>query len=134
VKLRSEGRDFPLLDWDQVRELRRRGFDIGAHGVTHANLGLALDAEREVSESVERVAAETGDSVQTFAYPYGGPEHRSEAAARAVQSAGCLAAFAMDVGVVGPDSDCWALPRLSFTRTWPFAWAYQVDRAFSLGS
>ena len=130
VSLRCEGREFPLLDWEQVRELRRSGFDIGAHGTTHANLGLSADAEREIVESVDRVAAETGTAPLTFAYPYGRAEHRSEETRRALEKAGCVAAFTTELGAARPDSDVWALPRVGFTRSWPFAWAYQADRAF----
>ena len=41
---RVEGRAAPLLDWDDVRSWCRAGFDVGAHGASHANLGLASEA------------------------------------------------------------------------------------------
>ncbi len=130
VRLRSHGRDVPLLNWDQARQLRRRGFDLGAHGLSHANLALAVDVEREVCASVKRVAAEVDSPVETFAYPYGRPEQRSDLAIRAVEAAGCRGAYTSELGVVRPDSDIWALPRMGLTRGWGFACAYQTDRAF----
>jgi peptidoglycan/xylan/chitin deacetylase (PgdA/CDA1 family) len=132
VPVRREGRDAPLLDWDGVRALRRHGFDVGGHGATHANLGLAEagEIEREVRGSVERVAAEVDAPVELFAYPYGGPEHRCAAALAAVRAAGCRAAFTTDGGVIAPGADPFALPRIGFTRAAAAACAYQVDRAF----
>jgi peptidoglycan/xylan/chitin deacetylase (PgdA/CDA1 family) len=128
--LRREGRDAPLLDWDGVRALARRGFDVGAHGRTHAHLGLAVDAAAEVRSSVERIAEELGSPPALFAYPYGGPEHRCEAAVRAIREAGCRAAFTTDLGAVRPGCDRWSLPRTGLTRAQGFACAYQLDLAF----
>jgi peptidoglycan/xylan/chitin deacetylase (PgdA/CDA1 family) len=128
--LRREGREVPMLDWDGVRRLRDLGFEIGAHGRSHANLGLAPDAAAEVRASVERIAAELGDLPALFAYPYGGGEHRSEAAIRAVREAGCQAAFTTELGAVRPQCDRFALPRAGLTRGLGFACAYQIDLAF----
>jgi hypothetical protein len=132
VPLRREGRDAPLLDWDQLREWRRRGFDLGGHGANHVNLGLAdaAEVEREVMRSFERIAAETGSEVGLFAYPYGGPEHRNSAAVEALRKAGCRAAFTTEPGVVLPGGDRYALPRLSYTRAASFACAHQTEMAF----
>ena len=133
VSLRSEGRAAPMLDWSQVRTLRSFGFDICAHGRTHANLGLLPpdEAEREVGQSIHKVAEETDQVVETFAYPYGGLEHRSEAAIRAVERAGCRAAFTTDWGAVSAASNPLALPRSGFTRPWRFVWAHQIDSTLS---
>jgi peptidoglycan/xylan/chitin deacetylase (PgdA/CDA1 family) len=135
VSLRIEERDAPLLTWDQVRELRRRGFDIGSHGHTHANLGLvdAAQAEREVRASVEQISAEIDAPVEIFAYPYGGPEHRCSASVEAVQRAGVEGAFSTEIGTLTPDADRFALPRVGFTRPQAFVCAYHTDRAFRAG-
>jgi peptidoglycan/xylan/chitin deacetylase (PgdA/CDA1 family) len=129
TRLRREERDAPMLDWDDVRDLCRRGFDAGAHGASHANLGLSSNAAEEIQSSVTRVAEETGCTPELFAYPYGGPEHRCEDAIRAVREAGCRAAFTTDVGVIGPGADPWTLPRAGLTRSLAFACAYQMDLA-----
>lgn len=135
VPLRAEERDAPLLDWGQVRELRRRGFDIGSHGHTHANLGLADPAlaEREVRVSVERISAEIDAPVEIFAYPYGGPEHRCSASVEAVRRAGVGGAFTTELGTLTPEADRFALPRLGFTRPQGFVCAYHTERAFQAG-
>jgi peptidoglycan/xylan/chitin deacetylase (PgdA/CDA1 family) len=130
--LKRESRDVPLLDWSQLREWRRRGFDVGAHGASHANLGLAdtRESEREVRESVDRISAEVDAPVTLFAYPYGGPEHRNPAAVDAIERAGCEAAFTTELGIVVPESGRYALPRVGLGGAAGFVCAYQTDRAF----
>lgn len=130
--LRREGRDAALLDWEGVRELRKRGFDVGAHGAGHVNLGLAsdLEVEREVRTSIEAVAARIDARVESFAYPYGGPEHRSASAMRAVASAGCRVAFTTEIGVVSASCEPLALPRVGLIGGGALACTYRIDQAF----
>jgi peptidoglycan/xylan/chitin deacetylase (PgdA/CDA1 family) len=127
--LQREGRDFPLLDWDEARELRRRGIELGAHGASHANLGLLANEEfeREIEGSVEEIAAQIDAPVETFAYPYGGPEHRTPAAASAIARSGCRVAFTTDAGTVGTESDPWNLPRRGLGRAAACLCAQRID-------
>jgi peptidoglycan/xylan/chitin deacetylase (PgdA/CDA1 family) len=127
--LQLEGRDFSLLDWDEARELRRRGVDLGAHGASHANLGLLAnkELEREVGRSVEGISARIDAPVETFAYPYGGPEHRSPEAAAAISRSGCRAAFTTDAGTIATESDRWNLPRRGLGRPEAFLCAQRID-------
>jgi peptidoglycan/xylan/chitin deacetylase (PgdA/CDA1 family) len=76
---------------DELRELHRAGFEIGAHTVTHPDLAtLASDeCDREVGESVAAVEAITGGRVRTFAYPFCS---YGDAAVAAVRRAGLVAA------------------------------------------
>ena len=62
-----------LMDWDEVREISHRGFEIGAHTVRHPNLcGLASnEAAREMLECKESIEEQLHCSVNQFAYPYG---------------------------------------------------------------
>jgi peptidoglycan/xylan/chitin deacetylase (PgdA/CDA1 family) len=57
---------------DELRELHRAGFELGAHGVTHRDLAALPDDDcrREVADSVAAVEAITGEPVRTFAYPF----------------------------------------------------------------
>jgi len=132
VDVRREERDWPLLTWEQVRELMTHGFDIGAHGAGHLNLGLAPDevARDQVARSVTDVAERTDRAVRTFAFPYGGPEHRSPAALDAVREAGCEWAFTTELGVATPHDGPLVLPRAGLTRGDSLACAYQIDEAF----
>ncbi|HUG52165.1 MAG TPA: polysaccharide deacetylase family protein [Vicinamibacteria bacterium] len=76
----------PLLSTGELRELGAAGFEVGAHGVTHAcltDLGSEA-AEREIVGSGDLLAEAVGQPVTVFAYPYGkaGPDHRRTAQAR----------------------------------------------------
>jgi peptidoglycan/xylan/chitin deacetylase (PgdA/CDA1 family) len=132
VTPRFEGRDWPLLTWEQARALPGLGFEVGAHGANHLNLGLAApDAVREeIRRSVADVAEHLDRPVRAFAYPYGAPEHRGDVAVAAVREAGCEVAFTTDLGVATTDDDRWLLPRAGLTRGDAFASAYQIDEAF----
>jgi peptidoglycan/xylan/chitin deacetylase (PgdA/CDA1 family) len=66
-------------DWDDIRSMHRMGFEIGAHTMTHANLGQ-IDEEtckKEVVGSFDRIEKELGVRPKFFSYPYGGREHLS---------------------------------------------------------
>jgi peptidoglycan/xylan/chitin deacetylase (PgdA/CDA1 family) len=83
-----------LLDVDELHELQRVGFTIGAHGRTHSDLrGLPADALRaEVEGCGEDLADLLGRRPRSFAYPFGS----HDAAARAaVARAGYEMAFAV---------------------------------------
>jgi peptidoglycan/xylan/chitin deacetylase (PgdA/CDA1 family) len=70
---RGAGRDLPLMSWADVRELRRKGFEIGSHTVTHRRLSELSDEEleAELSESQKVLEVELGEGVRVFAYPFG---------------------------------------------------------------
>jgi len=64
----------PLLNWDEVRELYRMGFEIGGHTSNHVNLGIIPidEAKREIVGSKEEIEEEIGDRITAFTYPFGG--------------------------------------------------------------
>ena len=132
VPVRRESRDAPLLDWEGVRKLERSGFEIGAHGADHWNLGLlsraaALD---QIERSFARIARELGRRPRSFAYPYGGPEHRPVDAAGLLEEVGCQIAVTTDLGVATQEQSRYLLPRAGLTRGDAFACAYQLESAF----
>ncbi|MFI5360993.1 MAG: polysaccharide deacetylase family protein [Elusimicrobiota bacterium] len=65
--------DVAPMTWDQARSLHRRGFSIGAHGATHAILTRETkeNAFDNISRSIARVTAETGEQCSSFAFPNG---------------------------------------------------------------
>lgn len=67
----------------------------GAHTVTHRGLARlsASEAEREISESVERVASITGRRPKSFAYPYG------DARSVSVRERGLIRSLDIDIAV-----------------------------------
>lgn len=113
------------LSGDDVRTLAREGMEIGCHGRSHASLPT-LDGETlraEVVESQARLRDLAGTPVSTFSYPFGGPEHRTEAAeslVRATYASACVTDFARWT----PDRTPHRIPRLGMADTpaWELAW------------
>ena len=109
------GTSSDFLGWDQLRELRDRGWLIGSHTVSHLRMRWRLYDEdegahfrrllRECTASKQALERELGIPIERFAYPFG--EH-SELARRAVAEAGYTQAY-----IVGTEGDGpLALPRI----------------------
>lgn len=98
----------------QVQELAARGFEIGAHSVTHAALaGLPPDRQRgEIVGSAEAVRALTGADHPPFAYPFGFAGTYSAATGRQIREAGCSCALTTRSGLNGMRADTFELRRL----------------------
>jgi peptidoglycan/xylan/chitin deacetylase (PgdA/CDA1 family) len=62
-----------MLTWDQVREMCRGGWEIGAHTVTHAFVDELDEASvrEEIQTSIHRVEQELKRPVRIFSYPRG---------------------------------------------------------------
>lgn len=65
--------EYKLLNWDQVREMKRRGIAFGDHTATHPVLPLEDESAfaAEIFESKRVLERELGADVTTFAYPNG---------------------------------------------------------------
>ena len=100
----------PLMDWPQVAALAKEGFDFGAHSVTHPALpALSVEeAKQEIRGSKAELERRTGQKVEFFAYPYG----RWSPAVRAIVQQEYRGACSTGAGVVEPDADPFALPRV----------------------
>ncbi len=61
------------MSWNQVRALRAANMEIGGHGTHHIELAEQLAVttlHKEISRDKERIEAELGVPINTFAYPY----------------------------------------------------------------
>jgi peptidoglycan/xylan/chitin deacetylase (PgdA/CDA1 family) len=92
------GRGLPNMTWDQLRDLKARGFDIGSHTVNHARISTLQtpDLERELRDSKATLERELGEDSTLFAYPFGGLRDSNPEANRAVFAAGyqmCCSAY-----------------------------------------
>ena len=123
------------MDWDQVRALRKMGFEIGAHSDQHVNLGgMDPDAVRqELAKCREVLQRELGEPATLFAYPFGGRDNISPASLSLVQEAGfqcCLSAYG---GVNPPIADPFHLNRISigswFSTPHQFGFELMMRRA-----
>jgi peptidoglycan/xylan/chitin deacetylase (PgdA/CDA1 family) len=81
--------DTERLGPESLREIARRGFELGAHGVTHAALSRIDPATlaAEVQGSIDDLRA-LGIEPAAFAYPYGDAGESGGAVERAVRDAG----------------------------------------------
>lgn len=103
------------LDWDELRGLRDRGWEIGSHTCSHPHLPSIGDADlrRELEDSRATVLEEIG-SCASIAYPYGELDDRVVRATRAAgYTTGAALADRADV--------------LSETLRWPRVGVYRPD-------
>jgi peptidoglycan/xylan/chitin deacetylase (PgdA/CDA1 family) len=105
----------PVLDWEQVHELRAHGIQIGSHGHSHRALDClpAADAEREARLSRQVLAEGLGEEVVSFAYPYG---YHSSRVRGAVHAAGYSSACGVKNALSHQGDDLFALARVLVTR------------------
>lgn len=121
------------MNWEQVGELRRGGFDIGAHTINHADLGVLdkAQARAELVGSRDELERRLGEPVSLFAYPYGRPEQLSEENRALVRELGFRCAPSCYGGRVHSADDPYRLKRQPispwFTSPSQFAWEMLRD-------
>jgi peptidoglycan/xylan/chitin deacetylase (PgdA/CDA1 family) len=99
-----------LLDAEGLREIARRGIEVGAHTVNHRPLTEVSphELEGEIAGAAEMLEQAGLPRPRAFSYPYGRWDPR---VAQAVRDAGYEVAFTVDRGIVQRGSDLYALPR-----------------------
>lgn len=100
----------------QVRALADAGMEIGGHTSSHPILtrSTPADAEREIADGRDRLAAIVGRRITHFAYPNGKPNDDYDASHVAlVRRLGFDAAVCTAWGAAGAGSDCFQLPRFT---------------------
>lgn len=102
------------LNWDQINEMKNSGvLTFEAHTVTHRPLVTLDDATvtKEVTESKAILQSHLGYPINWFAYPYGNGAF-SARVRNLIQKAGFVGAFGTPYGLVGLNSNLYALPRV----------------------
>ncbi len=101
---------YPLLTWDEIREMSQAAIDFGSHTQTHPDLTMlpAHRVDEELLGSKKRIEDTIGRPVDLFAYPYGIFDHAVRNAAQAHFDLSC----STFLGFVGRQSDLFALERL----------------------
>lgn len=104
----------PLMTWDEVRQLDRMGFEIGAHTVTHADLGIVSleEARREVRFAKQHIESELGKKVVSFAFPFGRRQSCNPAVSTIVKEEGYACCCSGYGGKVTERSDLFNLYRI----------------------
>jgi peptidoglycan/xylan/chitin deacetylase (PgdA/CDA1 family) len=102
-----------FLNWDGVRQLKRRGVEIGAHAHRHwpmnSHQSVAMLRE-QATRSKARIEAEVGPC-RYFAYPFGNIGDISTDAWQAVRDAGYDCAFTTLSGTLDAQANRFLLPR-----------------------
>jgi peptidoglycan/xylan/chitin deacetylase (PgdA/CDA1 family) len=116
---KERGVTHPWMNWDQVRSLHRRGFDIGAHTRTHLDLGTATghDARHEIVGSRRELEAQLAAPVDLFAYPYGRPGNLAEANRALIREAGFRCCCSCFGGVVDQGTDPFHVARVPISSS-----------------
>ena len=102
-----------FLNWPELRALRERGVEIGAHADWHWPMNAAQSPDwlrRQARGPRLRIAEEIGEC-RAFAYPFGNIDDVSGEAWRAVRDAGYSHAFTTLSGSLDGGSNPWLLPR-----------------------
>lgn len=118
------------MTWDQVRDLRAQGFEVGSHTATHLDLGRAPVEQiaADLRESRVTLEAALGERVDLFAYPYGRPENISEEARAIVREVGFRSCPSCHGGLNGQCPDPLYLNRIPISD-WHASvghWAFEV--------
>lgn len=104
-----------LLGWDEIRQLRDEGMEIGAHSAAHGHMAAMTPAEAEAdfARANDRYRAMLGAAPDLLAYPYG---EYSNALIEAARQAGYKAAFGQHSGPVGRSRPLFDLPRFAMNE------------------
>ncbi|MEI7831921.1 MAG: polysaccharide deacetylase family protein [bacterium] len=102
----------PIMTMENLRELHDAGWEVAAHTMEHPTLTEINDVQlqAELQQGKRYLEDFFGHSIPGFAYPYGGYDERVRTA---VIDAGYQYAAATTRGVVTPDTDIFALPRIN---------------------
>ncbi|WP_306536992.1 polysaccharide deacetylase family protein [Geobacter sp.] len=103
-----------LMNWEEIRQVRDRGMNLGAHSRTHKRLS-SLDQWQIVSEiegSRRDIEENTGISVRHFSYPYG---CYSASIAETVGDSGFHTACTTDSGFASASPSFMRLRRIEVT-------------------
>jgi peptidoglycan/xylan/chitin deacetylase (PgdA/CDA1 family) len=135
---RERGVRHPWMTWAQVQSLRARGFTIGAHTRTHADLGTVTDAQAgdEVIGARRELERRLGGTVDLFAYPYGRRGNLAASNRDLVRRAGFRCCCSCFGGVVPSGSDPFHLSRVPITPWFasPQQFGFEVAAGLSLVS
>jgi peptidoglycan/xylan/chitin deacetylase (PgdA/CDA1 family) len=123
------GRRFRHLNWEEMREMRAAGMEIGSHGRNHRSLvGLSdRELESEVRGSKKKLEDGLGTEVTSFCYPFGRYDRRVR---EAVISAGYRCACSHSPGMRNSSIDYFALRRCGVYITdvvWDFKHKVQME-------
>lgn len=105
------------LSWDQVKDLKKKGFQIGSHTVTHQSLGdlTPREIKLELKESFDRLKTELATPPDGLSYPFGTLRDFSENVVSIAKSCGYPYAVTAIHGLNHRGCDPFRLQRTTIT-------------------
>ena len=106
-----------MVDWDQIREMRAAGVEIGAHTGSHLHMPDNSPAANraELQRSLKRFEEELGERPALFVYPYG---EASLATQAIIGEFGFETAFGQHSGVAHGAGNLMYLPRFALNENY----------------
>jgi len=106
-----------MLSWEEIEEMVEGGVEIGSHTLDHPVLSrlTVAEAERQIVESRDRLAARLNRPIRFFSYPNGKREDVTSAVQELVRAAGYRGAVSTIEGRARASSDPFLLERVGAT-------------------
>lgn len=103
-----------LMNWDEIREIEKRGLTIGAHTLSHRRLSKLSEEEQrlEIAEAARLLCENLGHAVEALAYPYGSKADYDKTSMRLARECGFSVAVSNRYGVNRPGDNPWELRRI----------------------
>jgi peptidoglycan/xylan/chitin deacetylase (PgdA/CDA1 family) len=105
-----------MMNWDQVRALKKAGHIIGGHTLSHPNLAQVSEGEArsEIKGCKERLEEKMGEPIQHFSYPHPALNpHWSEQTLQITREAGFRSAVLTTPGAILSGDQPLSLKRLA---------------------
>ena len=117
------------MNWDQVREMRKWGFEIAAHTKNHIDLGKTHGetALQEIKGSKDRLETELSENINLFCYPFGRKEQITEENRELVKELGFICCPSAYGGAVTADTDPYRMRRMSVDSGFYSKWDVALD-------
>lgn len=128
----ADGSDRRFMDWDMVRTLKNKGFEIGSHSYSHVRLGILSAPElKEEALRAKTRFDEKDMKVDYFAYPYGFYGDFTKKTGEALREAGFKAAFTSVMGENRHGDDLFELKRTRVSwRDTPLQFKMKLEGAY----
>ncbi|MCX7514603.1 polysaccharide deacetylase family protein [Frateuria hangzhouensis] len=113
------------MTWDQLREMRAAGMEVGSHGVHHHILAKLSPADMvtEIDQSMRTLQREIGAPIEVLSYPVGGPDSYNPQVIEAARRAGFRMACNYVTGLNRlPATSHYGLQRLSVESDMDIDW------------
>lgn len=115
VNRRNMGNNIELLEYEDIKTLKKSGWQIASHGMRHENFAkMTIDQKKyEIEKSKEILERNIVDSIDSIAIPHGSYDKMTQAL---VINAGYRQMCTMDDTLLTIKTDDFALPRIGIMK------------------